>query len=345
MRQASPDVFVHCGDTIYADQPLAPEVPLDGGGVWRNLVTPAKSKVAETLEEYRGNYLYNLLDANLRRFNSEVAQIAIWDDHEVRDNWYPGRSLAADRRYRQKNIAKLAAFGRRAFIEHMPVRLRGGRLYRSVSFGPLLDLFDLRSYRGPNTANRQPAAGPETRVLGRAQMDWLRRRLLASSATWKVIVSSLPLGLLIPDGPGRFEGVANGDGPPCGRELEMAELLTFIRDARIRNVVWIAGDVHYAAAHHYDPARARYRAFLPFWEFVAGPIHAGTFGPNPLDDTFGPEVRFLSIPPGMKPNRPPSEGLQFFGTLHIDGRTRALTARLHDLSGAVLYRVELAPEA
>ena len=88
--------------------------------------------------------------------------------------------------------------------------------------------------------------------------------------------------------------------------------------AAIRNVVWITGDVHYCAAHHYDPARARFTDFDPFWEFVAGPLHAGTFGPNALDATFGPEVRFIGIPPGMKPNRPPCDGLQFFGTLRVD---------------------------
>ena len=60
MRQLEPDLFVHCGDTIYADNPLVAELTLDDGTVWRNLVTPAKSKVAETLDEYRGNYLYNL---------------------------------------------------------------------------------------------------------------------------------------------------------------------------------------------------------------------------------------------------------------------------------------------
>jgi alkaline phosphatase D len=43
----------------------------------------------------------------------------------------------------------------------------------------------------------------------------------------------------------------------------------------------------------------------------------------------------------MKPNRPPSEGFQFFGTLKVDARTRALTARLHDLAGKTLYSVEL----
>jgi alkaline phosphatase D len=46
----------------------------------------------------------------------------------------------------------------------------------------------------------------------------------------------------------------------------------------------------------------------------------------------------------MKPNRPPSAGFQFFGTLRVDGRSRVLTARLHDLSGKDLYRVDLEPQ-
>jgi alkaline phosphatase D len=111
----------------------------------------------------------------------------------------------------------------------------------------------------------------------------------------------------------------------------------------VRNVVFVTGDVHYAAAHHYDPARARFTDFLPFWEFVAGPLNAGTFGPAVLDPTFGPEVRFLGIPPGMKPNRPPSEGLQFFGLLRVDARSRVLTAELRNLAGERIYSVELPP--
>ena len=86
-----------------------------------------------------------------------------------------------------------------------------------------------------------------------------------------------------------FEAFANGDdGPPLGRELEIADLLRFIRDRRIRNVVWITGDVHYCAAHHYHPARAKFTEFDPFWEFVAGPLHAGTFGPTRWTRRSGP---------------------------------------------------------
>ena len=81
--------------------------------------------------------------------------------------------------------------------------------------------------------------------------------------------------------------------------------------------------------------------FDPFWEFVAGPLHAGTFGPNTLDPTFGPEAKFNGVPPGFKGNRPPSDGFQFFGTMKIDARTRAMTVGLHNLAGERIYKVEL----
>ena len=106
----------------------------------------------------------------------------------------------------------------------------------------------------------------------------------------------------------------------------------------------MTADVHYAAAIHYDPGRARFTNFTPFWEFVAGPIHAGTFGPNEVDRTFGPEVKYQSVPDGMKQNRPPSEGRQYFGVAAIDGVSEVMTVTLHDLSGTVLFKTELPPE-
>jgi alkaline phosphatase D len=180
--------------------------------------------------------------------------------------------------------------------------------------------------------------------MGRTQLAWLKARLGASRATWKIIASDLPIGLVVPDGPVKLEAFANGDpGAPLGRELEIADLLRFIRARRIRNTVWITADVHYCAAHYYSPSRARFIEFDPFWEFVAGPLNAGTFGPNELDPTFGPELKFLGIPPGMKPNRPPSDGFQFFGMLRASPRTHALTASLHDLSGKALFSIDLSP--
>src|SRR5919204_126451 len=66
MAGLQPDFFLCSGDTIYADGPLTETVALPGGRTWRNVVTPAKSKVCQTLDDFRGAFAYNLLDDNLR---------------------------------------------------------------------------------------------------------------------------------------------------------------------------------------------------------------------------------------------------------------------------------------
>jgi phosphodiesterase/alkaline phosphatase D-like protein len=113
------------------------------------------------------------------------------------------------------------------------------------------------------------------------------------------------------------EAVAQGnDGPPLGRELEIAQVLTALRRKQVRNTVWLTADVHYTAAHYYDPSRAAYPDFDPFWEFVSGPLNAGAFGPNQLDATFGPQVMFAETPPHA--NTSPAEGFQYFGEVTIE---------------------------
>lgn len=345
MLETQPDFFIHSGDTIYADNPIQAEVRLDDGTIWKNLTTPEKSKVAETLDEFRGNHRYNLLDDNFRRFNAEVPMLAQWDDHEVRNNWYPGQ-IIEDEKYRVKSADLLAARGRQAFLDYTPIRFQQEdpeRIYRAYEYGPLLDviMLDERSYRGPNTTNRQTTMSAETDFLGSTQLEWVKRRLLSSRSRWKVIASDMPIGLIVGDYGGKFENCANGDGPALGRELEVADLLRFIKRNRIRNVVWVTADVHYAAAHYYDPSKAQFRDFEPFWEFVAGPLNAGTFGPGRMDNTFGPQVRFTGIPQGMKGNRSPKDGFQFFGKVKIDGRSGTMTVSLHDIDGKQIYSTDL----
>lgn len=347
MRRQRPDLFLHSGDTIYADGPILPAVALPDGTIWKNLFLPEKAKVAETLAEFRASYKYNLLDQNLVAFNAEVPMIAQWDDHETTNNWYPDERLEADERYSVKSAALLGARAKRAFLEYMPVAERDGgreRIYRKIAYGPQLDVFviDMRSFRGPNTANRQESEGPETAFLGAQQLRWLEEGLKASTATWKIVASDMPIGLLVRDGKEAFENGANGDGPPLGRELEIARLLTAIKE--VRNVVWLTADVHYTAAHFYDPQQARHQDFRPFWEFVSGPLNAGTFGPGELDDTFGPQLKFFKAPPEGQANLPPSAGLQFFGQVDIEGAGGRMTVTLKDLENVSLYTVELTPE-
>jgi alkaline phosphatase D len=357
MRRVEPAFFIHSGDAIYADGPIAAEQAMPDGGIWRNLTTEAKAKVAETLAEFRGNYVYNLMDEHVRAFNAAVPVLAQWDDHDVTDNWYPHEDLAGDpgkAAYQVASVDLLAARGARAFMEYTPVRrhpLDPERLYAAFGYGPSLDVFriDMRFYRGPNSANDQAEPSLDTAFLGPEQIRWLKRALLASRATWKVIAADQPLGLIVWDDFRARQGseaVAQGDhGPPRGRELEIAGLLRFIRDRSIKNVVWLTADVHYAAAHYYDPDRARFQEFAPFWEFVSGPLNAGTFGPNELDGTFGPQVVFQKTPPAGQFNLPPSAGLQFFGQVDIDGASEVMTVRLKDLTGVTLFTQELDPEA
>ena len=352
MRQTEPDFFIHCGDSIYADSPIREsEIVPQSGEVWHNLVTPEVAKVAETLNEFRGRYQYNLLDHNLRRFNAEVPTVWLWDDHEITNNWSSAKALDGDPRYREKSLATLAAQGRKAALEYAPMRLpaadTAGRIYRKLSYGPLLDVFvvDMRSYRGGNNFNRQTQPGADTAYLGRAQLRWLKAGLKDSPALWKVIAADMPLGLQSGDGVDymqrpQFESLANGDGPVLGREFELAELLAFMKAEGINNTVWLTADVHYAAAHFYDPAKARFKDFEPFWEFVAGPLNAGSFGPHELDDTFGPQVIFQKA--SAVPNLSPLFGLQSFGQIDIDGQSRVMTVSLKDLDGVTLFAQDIA---
>jgi alkaline phosphatase D len=353
MRATAPDFFIHAGDQIYADQPLPESIALADGTTWRNVMTPAKAKVAETLADFRGNYTYNLADENKRRFLAEVPIFTQWDDHDVKNNWFPGQSHS-DGRYKTKSVSLLAAYGRRSMFEYNPFRPDSTdpeRVYRKISYGGSLEVFltDVRSERGPNTDNRQKELTAESAFMGTRQLAWLKESLKNSKATWKVIACTLPISVVNLDynkyvARGAQEGWANEDnGPPLGRELELADLLSFIKRNNIQNIVWTAADVHYAAAIHHDPARAAFTEFSPFWQFIAGPIHAGTYGMAGLDMTFGPQVRFKAVEDSMAPNRPPTDGLQFFGHFAVDGPTQVLTVRLMDINGKELFKLPMEP--
>ena len=128
---------------------------------------------------------------------------------------------------------------------------------------------------------------------------------------------------------------ANSRSPIC---------CAFIKTSGVTNTVWLTADVHYAAAHYYNPDKAQFQDFEPFWEFVSGPLHAGTFGPNELDNTFGPEVKFIKAPGLDKQNLPPSAGMQFFGHVKIDGVSGQMTLTLRDRADVALWSKTLDPK-
>jgi len=340
MLDNRPDFFIHSGDHIYADCTIPSEQKLPNGETWRNLVTEEKAEVAHTLAQFRGNYKYNHLDENFRAFHAAVPMFAQWDDHEVTNDWSPTGSYD-EAGYQDDGTPRLVARARRAFFDFMPIRdigARQGGVYRKIAYGPLLDVFmiDMRSYRD-ETWNK----GDDHRgwILGAEQLAWLKRELAASRATWKVIAADLPIGLV------SLDAVALGNGAPDRREHEIADLLASIKRAGVRNIVWLTADMHYTAAHYYDPNKAQFQEFEPFWEFVSGPLHAGTWGPGELDNTFGPVAMYQhGCSEAQGENLAPCFGLQFFGRVDIDGATGVMTVTLKDVDNRDLWSVDIVPQ-
>lgn len=343
MLDTRPDLFIHSGDNIYGDGPMLPEVVEPDGQVWRNVIDFGVDHVSETLDDFRGRYRYNQNDVNVREFYRNVPVIAQWDDHEVVNNWYPGE-IITDARYTERRADVLAERGRRAFFENMPLSTGpnpSGRIHRKVSRGGMLDVFvlDMRTFKGPNTSGLEPT---RQRFLGEEQMNWLIDGLASSNATWKIVAADMPLGLIVPDGPVTVEAIANRNpGVPLGRELEIAHILSELKRRRVRNVVWLTGDVHYCAVHHYDPARAAFKDFDAFYEFVAGPISAGGFGPNQLDATFGPQAQFQGLPRYANQS-PRDQKAMFFGHCDFDADGN-LAVSLRNGLGEVLHTTNLTP--
>jgi alkaline phosphatase D len=247
---------------------------------------------------------------------------------------------AARRRRRRHHATRGARLARLPRI-HADAQLaaEGGRIYREIAYGPLLDVFmlDMRTYRGPN-GNTDPTYTEAAHFLGPAQIAWLKRELVTSRATWRVIAADLPLGIISYDGP------ALGDGAPVGRELEIADILSFMKHAGIRNTIWVTADQHYTAAHYYDPNRALFQDFEPLWEFMSGPIHAGTGPLAQLDNTFGPRTVYYNACRPEQDDLAPCFGLQFFGHAMIDGTTRVMTVTLKDVADRALWSIALFPE-
>ena len=94
---------------------------------------------------------------------------------------------------------------------------------------------------------------------------------------------------------GDYDSFGQDRCPILGRENELTRIFRTIKENSIENVVSITSDVHFTAAISYNPEDAVYKEFDPFYEFVIGPIHAGSFGPGELDGTFGPTYEFCTF--------------------------------------------------
>lgn len=341
MSKLDPDFALFQGDMIYADNPIpaSKEIPADaGGGTWIN--HPAKDFVAITLDDFRNNWKYNLGDKKMTDFLAKTPVYVQWDDHEVTNNWYPGEIMPEGAPYFGIAADVLAVNAKQALFEYNPIE--GRNLYRSAQHGKHMELFllDERSFRDANPDNYDPDG---IEMLGKKQLAWLKKALKKSEATWKIISTHDPLSI-VTGGVDDRDAWGQEDPAVLGREVQLAEILKFIKEHDIKNVIFLTSDVHFTAAIAYDPSRATAKDFNPFWEFVIGPIHAGAFGPGNLDTSFGPQYDYLRAPgtEGIGQNSPPPH-LQSFGLAEIrkDG---ILTIKLIDITGAVLFEKTMSPQ-
>lgn len=324
MAAEEPDFFLITGDSIYASSGCPAENNVAGA-----------EEPAQTLADFRARYRYHLEDENYANFLAQTPVYVTWDDHEVRDN-YSGPEMAS---YNPQRLL----VGRQSFFEYWPVSpsevpTDTYRLYRQVSYGDLADFFilDTRSYRDPivNWDPHPEELTPKT-MLGAEQFAWLQQSLADSTATWKFIVTSVPLayptGFPQPQVEGRDSWANFTD--KSGYETELLALIFYLENQNIDNVIFLTGDTHWPFAISYDPDR---NGEANFYEFGSSPMSALVLPPAPdLDPTLNPTVLY-------------AEG-EFAGTLFNFGQVAVaedgeLTVRLLDRDGGELYSQTLSPQ-
>src|SRR5829696_455548 len=333
IRAERPDVFIGLGDMIYADNAC------NALGMYGNEQVPGPG-VAADLATFWAHWRYSRADAASRRLLQSTSYVGVWDYHEVVNDFGPLSDTRVTPPYTPG--VHLLPIGLEAFLAYTPIAVAPNtpkRLYRSLRWGKHLELFvlDTRQYRDANIAD-DSADRPKT-MLGREQLTWLKERLAASDATWKVIVSSVPMS--IPTGfpavPNGRDGWANFD-QTTGFEQELLGILRFMEQNGIVNNVWITTDVHFAEVFRYRPFASN--PGFAVHELATGPLNAGIF-PNPdVDQTLNPEV--LTFFGQAVTTWEQAKRFFNFGRLEV-GRDGELTAEIVNTEGETQFSLTLMP--
>jgi alkaline phosphatase D len=227
--------------------------------------------------------------------------VMLWDDHEVQDNYAGGEKDGGLPPGKHFSAARKAA-ARRAFFESMPAFPGGQKLYRALQFGSTVELFimDQRSYRANqpcNDAVAPPCADYDQPrdFLGRPQMDWLKNGLKASTAAWKVMANEVTIM------PTRVLGGANYTYDNwIGYPREREELLTFVRDQKIGDVVFVTGDIHTFIAGDVRTGDGDTGTTVAP-EFVGGSITSQSLGETDIDAGGGQTIKGNDKNPNTNP--------------------------------------------
>ena len=298
------DFIYFYGDYIYEGR--GNPVYQDGQGPQDNIRTHIGGEVY-SLDDYRRRYSQYTMDTDLQASRGSAAWFAVYDDHEVDNNWVT--DIDQDGVDPETFLLRRGA-AMQAFYEFMPMRKsafpRGSsmQLYRHAQYGDLLDLnlLDTRQFRTDQpcgdrwSANCDAINAPEAEVLGQAQEAWLLNNLDRSPATWKALAQQIMVMDL-----DRDTGDGFGVNPDswAGYRTPRNRLLKHLRDRRIANTVVLTGDEHqnFAGELFLDGRNPEGAPIAT--EFVTTSISSGGNGSDRRGDgnaflTANPQLKFIN---------------------------------------------------
>jgi len=207
-----------------------------------------------------------LAHQGLRDVSAHTSLVAAWDDHELDNNWS----------YTTPGVPERFDIALREFRRHLPQRVNASAVesWRVLSWGDTLDVFVL-DCRGERI---------DGNYISPAQMAWMKEKLAASTARFKIMVNSVPITA--------FPGIAatvGADDRWQGHPAQRSEILSFIADNQIGGVLWLAGDFHIGGIGFVDaaggPAAGTY-------EVLAGPAGSSI---NPAAALVNEDERLVAV--------------------------------------------------
>lgn len=251
------DAVVHLGDYIYEQRARAYGDSALAAG--ERAIEPETEIVS--LEDYRTRHSLYKLDTMLLRAHQQHPFITVWDDHESANDSWKGGAQAHDT-LTEGTWEERLSVAKQVYFEWMPIRdTETQSVFRKISYGNLADLILLDTrIEGReiqiNDVTDPLLYSPDRTILGAEQKAWLKEQLSTSTAQWKVIgqqviFSELNVGWgALQDTSFTYEGLESGfldiwDGYPA----ERTEIIKFIRDNEIDDVVILTGDFHTTFAY------------------------------------------------------------------------------------------------
>ncbi len=293
-----PDLVVHLGDYQY-------EYPAGKTTVASGNVRDHAGPETVTLANYRQRYAQYKTDPDLQAAHAAAPWLAVFDDHEVADNWADEVPSEPQTDFLDRRAAAM-----RAYYENMPLRRSAEPrgidmlLYRRVQWGDLatFHMLDTRQYRDDQAcgdeirtdcAERMAAARTLTGV---EQERWLLNGFQQSRTCWDVLGQQVFFSQLdLTPGPDRGINPDAWDGYTANRDRIVAGIV----DSPVRNAVVLTGDVHshWAAEVHQNFDDAASRAVAT--ELVTTSITSGGDGSDSRDDTAAllaenPHIRYFT---------------------------------------------------